>query len=86
MDDAESRLHDQSGQTEKAQIVEASVSGAPPGGLYAAYGAVTAGALAGAMASRNPRRRAYLRHVVLTAALFVCIGVAVVMAAVVFFD
>ena len=34
--------------------------------------------MAGAVAERDPRRRAYLRHVVLMAALLVCVGVAAI--------
>jgi hypothetical protein len=52
----------------------------PPGGLYAAYGAVTARAMASAVADRDPRRRAFMRHVVLMSVLFVVAGVALIVA------
>ena len=81
-----SPLHGQSGQAETIHVAEIGMADVPPGGLYVAYGAVTARAVAGAVADREPRRRAYLRHVVLTTALFVCIGVAAIIAALALFD
>src|SRR3954462_879847 len=57
-----------------------------PGGLYVVHGAVAARAIAGAVADRNPRRRAYLRHVVLAAGLFVIVGVALAIAGAMPFD
>jgi hypothetical protein len=53
----------------------------PPGGLYASYGAVSARAVASAVAHRDPRRRAYLRRLILMTALFVVSGVVLTIAA-----
>ena len=86
MSDAESPLRDLSGQAEISHVAEVGMADVPPGGLYVAYGAVTARAVTGAVAERDPRRRAYLRHVVLTASLLVCICVAAIVVALALFD
>lgn len=86
MSDAESALRDLSGQAETVRVAEIGAVDIPPGGLYVGYGAVTARAVAGAVAEPDPRRRAYLRHVVLMAALFVCVGIAAIGVALALFD
>ena len=77
--DDETPLQPSTAQSEP--LTTSSTVDVPSGALYVAHGAVTARALAGAVADRDPRRRAYLRHVVLTALLFVAAGVGVVIAA-----
>ena len=78
MSDPESALTDPSGQAETVRVAEVAAVDVTPGSLYVGYGAVTARAVAGPVAERDPRRRAYLRHVVVMAALFVCVGVAAI--------
>lgn len=85
MSDAESPLRDLSGQAEISQLAEIGMADVAPGGLYVAYGAVTARAVAGAVAEHDSRHRAYLRHVVLMAVLFVGIGVTAIVAALALF-
>ena len=75
-----------SAQAESLPVAEIGIAEVPAGGLYVAWGAVTAHAVAGAVAERQPRRRAYLRHVVCAAVLFVGIGVAMVIALAMLFD
>ncbi len=58
----------------------------PPGGLYVAHGAVAARAVASAVSDRDPRRRAYLRHIILMAGLFVVCGLALTIAVAMLFD
>ena len=78
MSDPASAPSDLPGQAETVRVAEIAAVDVSPGGLYVGYGAVTARAVAGAVAARDPRRRAYLRHVVLMAALFVCVGIAAI--------
>ncbi len=54
------------------------VVGSAPRGLYVAWGAVTASAVANAVVGREPRRKAYIRHVILTAAVVGLGGAALV--------
>lgn len=61
-----------------ATVVQA--TDVPAGALYVAHGAVTARAIAGAVAARDPRRRAFLRHLILSTTLFVAVGIALVAA------
>jgi hypothetical protein len=73
-------------RSESLPVAEIGIAEVPAGGLYVAWGAVTAHAVAGAVAERQPRRRAYLRHVVFTAVLFLGIGVAMAIALAMLFD
>jgi len=54
--------------------------GDTPGGLYATYGAVTANAIAIAAAGKEPRRKAYMRRIVLIALIIGIGGSALVVA------
>jgi hypothetical protein len=85
MADAESPLRDLSGQAEISQVAEIGMAHVPPGGLYVAYAAVAARAVAGAVAERDSRHMFYLRRVVLMAVLFVGIGVTAIVAALALF-
>ena len=76
---------DEIGSFNSTQQPETTAAVAPPpdvpaGSLYVARGAITARAVAGAIAARDPRRKAYLRHVLLTAIVFVCVGVGIAIA------
>ena len=81
MSNPERPPNEMSEQAETRQRAEAGVADVQSGALYVAHGAVTARALAGALAARDPRRRTYLRHVVLMATLLVVVVAVVLIAA-----
>lgn len=63
-----------------ATYAEIRSTGDTPGGLYATYHAVTAHAIAIAAAGKEPRRKAYMRRIVLIALIIGIGGSALVVA------